>query len=59
MQEKTRACVEIVIDDVAIEEKFKAVVDAQKEFYKRIYCLRDAIQDGFAVRLVSESKKKD
>ena len=56
MQEKTRACVEIVIDDVAIEEKLKAVIEAQREFYDCVNRLRDAITDGFAVRLTSGSK---
>ena len=59
MQEKTRIYTEIIVDDVAIDEKLKAVIEAKKEFYYRILCLREAIQDGFVVRLVSENKRQD
>ena len=56
MQGKTKAVVEIVIDDAGIDEKLKAVIEAQKEFYDRVNSLRDAITDGFAIRLTSGSK---
>ena len=58
MQDKTKAFVEVVIDDVDIDEKLKEVIKAQKELFQRIYCLKEAIHDGLTVRLVSGSKKK-